>query len=127
VPDAIRQFTDTTFEDELASAGPPLLLDLWAPWCGSCRFLAPAVEKLAEEYAGRLRVGKLDADAFPSVARNYDVHSVPTLLLFVNGAVALRIAGVKSKATLSEHLEPYLDGGSRRASDTPPSKETRIT
>lgn len=115
---AIRQFTDVTLESELATAGPPLLLDLWAPWCGSCRFLAPAVERLAEEYAGWLRVGKLDVDAFPDVARNYSVQSVPTLLLFIDGAATVRIAGVKSRATLIEHLAPYLNGDSLKRANT---------
>ena len=114
MPDTIREFTDATLEAELRSAGPPVLVDMWAPWCGSCRFLAPAVEALAGQFAGRLRVGKLDVDAFPEVAREHGVQGVPTLLLFVDGVASVRIAGVKSKAALVDHLEPYLQGGAER-------------
>jgi thioredoxin 1 len=114
VPDTIREFTAATLKAELRSAGPPVLVDMWAPWCGSCRFLAPAVETVADEYAGRLRVGKLDVDVFPEVAQEHGVQGVPTLLLFVDGVAALRIAGVKSKAALVDHLEPYLQGGAER-------------
>jgi thioredoxin 1 len=108
VADDLREFTEATLRAELERPGPPVLVDCFAPWCGSCRFLAPAVEQLAAEYAGSLRVGKLDVDASPDFARAHDVHSVPTLLLFVDGEPVLRITGVKKKAALVEELAPYL-------------------
>jgi thioredoxin len=97
--------TDATFASEVERSTLPVLLDLWAPWCGPCRMVAPALEALAVEYAGRVRVGKLNVDDNPETANRFGVRSIPTLLLFKDGREADRIVGVQSKASIAERLE----------------------
>ena len=106
--DNLHEFTEETLQGELAQPGLPILVDLWAPYCGSCRFLAPAVEALARECADTLRVGKLDVERFPDFAAAHGVQGVPTLLLFVDGAPVLSLPGVRNKDSLRAELAEFV-------------------
>ncbi len=89
---------------ELAAEGP-VLVDFWAPWCGNCRMLAPALERLAEEFAGRLRIVTVDADAEPALAKRLDVQGLPTLIGFHSGEERLRRSGPQNPNALRGELE----------------------
>ncbi len=92
--------TDSTFEAEVERSPLPVLLDLWADWCGPCHMLAPTIEQLATELAGRVKVAKLDIDANPHTASRFGVRSIPTLLVLKNGREVGRLVGVQSKETI---------------------------
>jgi len=100
--------TDATFQQEVLDSDLPVLVDLWAPWCGPCRMIAPIVEKLAREYAGRLKVAKLNVDDNPRTAAAYHVQGIPTLLIFKNGRVADRIVGVAPEPLLRGKVDVVL-------------------
>ena len=100
--------TDSNFA-ELVEASPlPVLLDMWAAWCGPCRMVAPTIEQLAGELAGRVMVGKMDVDANQRTAARFRVQSIPTLLIFKEGREAARIVGVQSKESIIRQLQPYI-------------------
>jgi thioredoxin len=91
--------------DELVRQAPlPVLVDYWAEWCGPCRMVAPELEKLAKERHGKLVIAKLDTDALPEVAARFDIRSIPTMILFRNGAVAERLSGAMSAGAIAERL-----------------------
>ncbi len=98
---------DATFEAE-AAAGVAVLVDLWAPWCGPCRFVSPIVEQLAHEYAGRLKVVKVNVDENPGLAAAFQATSIPTLLVLQGGRVVDRIVGALPKQDLTVRLTPFL-------------------
>ena len=102
------ELTAATFERHLTQDGLPLLVDFWAPWCGPCKAMAPVLEAAVSELEPRLRVAKLDTDAFPEVAARYGVHSIPTLILFNDGREVARTAGAMPPARLNAWLEPWL-------------------
>src|SRR5262245_41214704 len=97
--------TDATFESVVAGAGAPVLLDCWADWCGPCHALAPTIDALARDYAGRVIVGKLDVDANPATAARFEVRGIPTLLLLRDGREVDRIVGVQPKSEIARRLE----------------------
>ena len=97
--------TDATFSTEVERAPVPVLLDLWAPWCGPCRMVAPVLEELAKEMAGRVRVAKLNVDENPVTATRFQVRSIPTLLVLKGGREMDRIVGVQPKAEIARRLE----------------------
>ena len=105
---ALDAVTDNNFQAEVIESSEPVLVDFWAPWCGPCRRLAPAVEALAGEYDGRATVAKLNVDENPNVPGRYMIRGIPTLLLFKNGAVAHQIVGALPKSRLLQELEPAL-------------------
>jgi thioredoxin 1 len=101
-------FTDENFESEVLKSDKPVLVDFWAEWCGPCRIIAPAVEAIAEEYAGRVKVGKLNVDESPSTPPRYQIRGIPTLLVFKNGQVQEQYVGATSKDTIVKMLERSL-------------------
>lgn len=100
--------TDATFASTVAASPLPVLLDLWAPWCGPCRTVGPIVDQIARERAGRALVGKLDVDANPATAARFGVQSIPTLLILRGGREVDRIVGAVPKAEILRRLDAVL-------------------
>lgn len=101
------KFTDENFESEALKSELPVLIDFYADWCGPCKMMAPVIEELASEYEGIFKIGKLNVDDAPGIARKYRVMSIPTLLFIKNGEVVETIVGAVPKASLAEKLEQY--------------------
>jgi len=102
------EITDTNFTTEVEKSDIPVLIDFWAVWCGPCRMIAPIVEELAQEYQGKLKVGKLDVDNNPGVPTRFGIRSIPTLLLFKNGNVVEQIVGAVPKGYIIDKIKPYI-------------------
>ena len=104
----ITTITDQNFEGEVLKASQPVLIDFWATWCGPCRAIAPVVEQLAKEYAGKLKVGKVNIDEHPKTPTAYDVRSIPTLLLFKDGKVVGQIVGAVPRPKIEDLIKKAL-------------------
>lgn len=101
-------FTDSNFEQEVLKSHQPVLVDFWAEWCAPCRMMAPTVDALAAEYAGRLKVGKLNVDENQITPGRYSIRGIPTLLLFKNGEVREQLVGATTKDHIVKLLEKHL-------------------
>jgi thioredoxin 2 len=100
--------TDATFFAEIEQSPLPVLVDMWAPWCGPCQMIAPVIEDLAAEMAGRLRVAKLNVDENPATAGRFEIRGIPALLVLKNGREVDRIVGVQSKSEIMRRLERVI-------------------
>ena len=101
----IVTLTDDNFATEVLQSGQPILVDFWAEWCGPCKMLAPILDELAEEYNGRVKIGKVNIDDHQSLAAQYGIRSIPTLLLFHQGQVADQLVGLRSKRDLKNSFD----------------------
>jgi thioredoxin 1 len=104
---SLAEVTDSNFQAEVIEADKPVLVDFWAPWCGPCRVVGPILEEIASEKPD-IKVVKLNTDENPQVAGNFQILSIPTMILFKNGAEAKRITGAYPKRKLEQELEPAL-------------------
>ena len=101
----IVNLTQDNFSKEVLESSTPILVDFWAEWCGPCKMIAPVLDELADEYDGRVRIGKVNIDNEQGLAQEYGVRAIPTLLLFQNGQVAEQIVGLKSKRDLKNSFD----------------------
>ena len=100
--------TDATFEDQVLNTEKVILVDFWADWCGPCKAVAPVLEELSEDYAGRVEVHKLDVDANPQTAQRFGIRSIPTLMLFKGGEQVETLVGLLPKANLVQVIDSHL-------------------
>jgi thioredoxin 1 len=105
---SISTLTDATFDETIGAASEAVVVDFWAEWCGPCKMIAPILDEIATEHAGKLSVAKLNVDDNPDIARRFDVMSIPTLIVFKDGAPAKRLVGAKGKGQLLAELEEFL-------------------
>lgn len=101
----VKEFTDGNFESEVLKSAEPVLVDFWAEWCMPCRMLAPTIDKIAKDYAGKVKVGKLDTDANRDVSMKYGISAIPTVLLFHEGQVKQKFVGLRKEADFKEVLD----------------------
>lgn len=101
-------FSDETFDRDVLNSDIPVLVDFWAEWCGPCRMMSPTVDQVADEYAGRVKVGKLNVDHNGQTAMRYQIRGIPTLLLFKGGRVVDQRVGAIGKSEIQRMLEPHL-------------------
>ena len=104
----IVHLTDDNFEDEVIKSDILAMVDFWAEWCGPCKVIAPAVDELAEEYNGKVKVGKLNVDDNPNVSAKYSIRGIPTLLFFKEGKVVNQLVGVQSKAAIKKVFDENI-------------------
>ena len=102
------EITDSNFETEVLKSTVPVLIDFWAAWCGPCRALAPAVDAVADEYKGKVKVGKLDVDANGSTSAKFNIRGIPTLLLFKDGQVKEQLVGLVDKSKITDAIKKHI-------------------
>ena len=103
--DAVVEFTDDNFDREVVQSELPVLVDFWAEWCMPCKAMAPIIDQLADEFSGRIKVGKVDTDEHREVAVKFGISAIPTIILFKGGEAVQRFVGVKSKDEFTSELE----------------------
>ncbi|CAL1412656.1 unnamed protein product [Linum trigynum] len=108
--DQVKPVTDKTWDNLVIACDNPVLVEFWAPWCGPCRMIAPVIDELAKEYAGKLSCYKVNTDENPNIASQYGIRSIPTVLFFSKGERKESIIGAVPKSTLCSTLEKYIDG-----------------
>ena len=106
--EGIATLTDATFDETIGAAAEPVIVDFWAEWCGPCKMIAPTLAEIASEQKGKLAIGKLNVDDNPDTARRFDVMSIPTLIVFKDGAPQKRLVGAKGKGQLLAELGEFL-------------------
>lgn len=104
----VLALTDDNFEAEILQSDMPALVDFWAEWCMPCKMLAPTIDELATEYAGRVKVGKVDTDSSRAVSMKYGISAIPTLILFKDGAPAKKFVGLQQKKDIKAALDALL-------------------
>ncbi len=104
----VIEFNDSNFDSEVVKSEIPVLVDFWAEWCGPCKMIAPSVEKISEEYSDKLKVGKLDVDSNPNISSTFGIRSIPTLLIFKNGAPVDQIVGAVSKEVIASKVDNHI-------------------
>ena len=104
----VNEFTDANFENDVSNSDKPVLVDFWATWCGPCKAIAPIVEEIAEEYNGKVKVGKVDVDQNQNSAMKFGVRSIPTLLIIKNGEVINQIVGAVPKNEITDKLDVII-------------------
>ena len=101
-------FSEANFEDEVLKSDIPVLVDFWATWCGPCRMIAPSIDQLSTELAGKIKVGKVDVDANNGLAATYGVRTIPTLLIIKDGEIMDTMVGASSKDAIMQRLRPFM-------------------
>ena len=104
----VLELTDDVFEEQVINADVPVLVDFWAEWCMPCKMIAPTIEELAGEYAGKIKVGKVDTDSSREAAMKFGISAIPTVILFKNGEIAKKFVGLQSKQDLQAAIEEVL-------------------
>lgn len=104
----VLTLTKDNFEKEVLQSDKPVLVDFWAAWCGPCRMVAPVIDQIADEYAGKVKVGKVNVDEQSELSEKYRIMSIPTLMVFKNGAIAESVMGARSKESLAGMLDKHL-------------------
>ncbi|MDH4144795.1 MAG: thioredoxin [Acidimicrobiia bacterium] len=104
----VNHLSDTTFDETVAGSSEPVLVDFWAEWCGPCKMIAPILDEMADEHAGKLAIAKVNVDENPDIARRFQVMSIPTLILFKDGEPAKRLVGARGKGQLVSEIEEFL-------------------
>ena len=104
----VATFTDATFEQEVLKSEMPVLVDFWAEWCQPCHMIAPVVDEIAKEYAGKIKVGKVNVDENANVPGNYGIMSIPTIMVFKNGKHERTMVGVQGKEAFKKNIEEVL-------------------
>ena len=106
--DGIVTLTSSTFDEAVASSDKPVVVDFWAEWCGPCKMIAPVLDEIASEQAGKIKIAKVNVDENPDIARRFDVMSIPTLIVFKDGEPKKRLVGAKGKGQLLDELAEFL-------------------
>ena len=103
------EFNENSFEDDVIKSDKPVLVDFWAEWCGPCKMLTPVINELADEYLDKVVIGKVNVDNNPTIASEYGIRSIPSLLFFKNGKVQNQIMGAVSKDDIAKALDSLID------------------
>ncbi len=104
----VTQFTDANFDAEVLQSDKPVLVDFWAEWCMPCRMLAPTIDQLADEYVGKIKVGKVDTDSNRGISVKFGISAIPTVMIFKGGQVAKKFVGLQSKADFENALNALI-------------------